>query len=370
MGNRVRTRLVAAATGVVLGLVTIVLAAAPAQADVLHDVGGYVWGYQPTTPSYTISGPDYFYGANDSGGAIHVTRLGVGRYRVRWAGLGFGQPPAGGIGHASAYGATANLCTVAAFIRESPDALVYVHCFNSAGALADTQFTANFVLTTGVDWDVPYSYVWAAASPTRPTYVPDLGGFSFDSTGLEQRVTRDGTGSYLVYLPSAAAFADQETTFYQVSAWSMTAVNCRTINYQGYGVIRVQCRNVTGTLVDATFTVTFSPHNMLLRSVPSALAVVQATPSSPPLISWTDGSDTGHPYTVTRLGTGSYRVVFSGMGHTGGHAVARAIGQNTLAHCHTQSWTRNSTDEIVNVRCYTTGAGIATDSSFTVGYTW
>lgn len=255
---------------------------------------------------------------------------------------------------------------MAAFIRESPDAFVYVHCFNSAGAFADTQFTASFVMSTGVDWDVPYSYLWAAR-PTTSSYIPTLGGFSFDSTGLEQRVTRDGTGSYLVYLPSAAAFADQETTYYQTTAWSMTAVNCKTINYQGAGVIRIQCRTMTGALVDAAFTVTFSPHNMLLRSVPSALAVVQATPSAPPLITWTDGTD---PYTVTRLATGSYRVVFTGMGHTGGHAVARAIGQNTLAHCHTQSWTRSGADELVNVRCYTTGSGIATDSSFAAGYTW
>src|SRR3954469_4558965 len=72
---------------------------------------GYVWADRPTAGSYT---PDGFFQYNGSGQVNTITRLGTGRWRVKFPGIGSaaraGVPGSGGIAHVVAYGLTAANC--------------------------------------------------------------------------------------------------------------------------------------------------------------------------------------------------------------------------------------------------------------------
>jgi hypothetical protein len=128
-------RVVVLATGVAVGLASVLPAPAPAAAAPFPGAGGYVWGYQPTVTSYVIpeSAGSTFYGANDGAGATTVTRSSTGRYSIRWGGLGTAAPAGGGVAHASAYGSTSDLCAVVSWGRGT-DVVVSVACYDRTGA--------------------------------------------------------------------------------------------------------------------------------------------------------------------------------------------------------------------------------------------
>ena len=367
MNRLIVQRFLAIATALGAGLAACVAVATPVQAGVGNDVGGHVWGWNPTAASYTISPPYDAYAANDGGGDIVITRSGTGRYLVRWAGLGAAAPPGGGIAHASAYGTNSHLCTVPAWWHAGSDVYVQVYCFNSVGAPADTYFTANYVAAEGVDPLKYYSYVWADR-PTTASYAPSA-TYRYDARGITPWVYRDGVGNYRVYLPSTQTYPDQVTTFYQTTAYGTAPVSCKVVGYLGGGMVRVHCRNVTGAMVDARFSLTFTTQNLLLRIAPTSMShvVASATRAS---ITWSNDSSVAHLHAVTRLGVGVYRIYFPQIMSPYGHAVARATG-GTDSRCHVTSWYPfGITDEIINVRCVSASTGAAVDSPFVVAFTW
>lgn len=94
----------------------------------------YVWANNPSAASYT---PNTLYSYSSSGGAITITRVGVGHYRVAFSGLSLNR------GHVqvSKYGAGAGTCHVEEWFGGS----VWVLCYNAAGAAADSTYTVMFV---------------------------------------------------------------------------------------------------------------------------------------------------------------------------------------------------------------------------------
>jgi hypothetical protein len=91
----------------------------------------YAWANQPTTSSYS---PNTFYRSNPSGGAVTITRSGVGRYSVAWSGLSLLD---GGDVQVTAYSGGNIVCKVEGWGSTS----VGVRCFNPAtNALVDSYF--------------------------------------------------------------------------------------------------------------------------------------------------------------------------------------------------------------------------------------
>ena len=100
---------------------------------------GYAWADNPTGASYT---PNATYSFNSSGGAIGITRSGVGTYAVKFSGLGGNG--AGGNVQVTAYGADAETCKVASWAFAPTDFTANVRCFRG-GAPVDTRYSINVV---------------------------------------------------------------------------------------------------------------------------------------------------------------------------------------------------------------------------------
>nr|MDT0660623.1 hypothetical protein [Micromonospora sp. DSM 115978] len=354
------------AAAVAAGLAASLLTAAPAGAAPFPGAGGYVWGYQPTAASYVIpeSAGSTFYGANDGDGPTTVTRSGTGRYSIRWGGLGTAAPAGGGVAHASAYGSTSDLCAVVSWGRGT-DVVVSVACYDRSGAPKDTYFTANWTAVAGELTDGHYSYLWAD-QPATASY-PPASHYRYDARGVAPWVFRDGVGDYRAYLPSTYTYPEQVTTFYQTTAYGAAAVSCKVTGYLGGGVVRVRCRDTAGALVDTRFSLTFTPANLLMRIAPTSLSHVTLTGTTPDF-AWNNDSNLIHLRTVTRLGTGSYRIFYPQIASPYGHAVARATG-TTDSRCQVSSWSFSGDDENIHVRCVNS-AGTVVDSPFTIAFTW
>ncbi len=118
------------------------LAAAAASRNIPHPACppqrlAYAWANNPTAAAYT---PSLMYSYNSSGGPITVTRAGVGRYSVKFAGLG-GNGIAGGHVQVTAYGPGSETCKVQNWASAGADFVVNVRCFRSPGASLDTRYT-------------------------------------------------------------------------------------------------------------------------------------------------------------------------------------------------------------------------------------
>ncbi len=104
-------------------------------------VRGHAWVPElgPGTPSHT---PSPIWAFNSSGGPIKVTRDGLGKYEVVFAGLASstrGQPVA------TATGATSARCRTSGWDNTGTDQWIDVRCFTAAGQPADAEFTVQFV---------------------------------------------------------------------------------------------------------------------------------------------------------------------------------------------------------------------------------
>jgi hypothetical protein len=99
----------------------------------------YAIGHQPTTASYT---PLPTFSSNPSGGAITITRTGVGKYRVTWAGADSEIHGLGNI-QVTAWGADDVQCkvnTINGYTYDFADIL----CFNPSGVPTDARYTVLF----------------------------------------------------------------------------------------------------------------------------------------------------------------------------------------------------------------------------------
>jgi hypothetical protein len=104
---------------------------------------GYVLADQPATDEYEPPAATQF---NSSGETNTVERTGAGAYRVVLPGVG----SSGGHVQVTAYDTGSNECKVLSWGPSGDDQVVYVRCYTTAGAAADTKFTASF-----------YSMLWS-----------------------------------------------------------------------------------------------------------------------------------------------------------------------------------------------------------------
>lgn len=97
----------------------------------------YVWNGDPTGPLGTPQTIGHGWSYNSSGGAITVTRSGVGVYSVAFEGLSLNR----GNVQVSGYGSSNVQCKVSNWGGDA----VNVRCFDPAGALANGTFTVAYI---------------------------------------------------------------------------------------------------------------------------------------------------------------------------------------------------------------------------------
>jgi hypothetical protein len=119
--------------------VLLLMAAGAAEAS----TSAWVWGNNPVAPSYT---PFAARAYNPAGGAITITRPGVGAYRVRFAGLAPLASTGPGILAGNVQVTTFGIgnCALQNWVASGADVIVALRCFNAAGAATDVPYTVLY----------------------------------------------------------------------------------------------------------------------------------------------------------------------------------------------------------------------------------
>jgi hypothetical protein len=189
-------------------------------------VGAYLLADSPTSASYTAKAT---YSWNSTGVANAVTRSQKGFYAVVLPGVGAD----GGWVQTTAFGTTSNYCKAATWSRNLYDELVYVLCFDTKGALADTPFTLSY----GGDGQVALQDYGAYLFDGTPdTVTVGSAPYSFSSggafgtpckntAGSSTADPRDGGGVYGEYNVFHDALPYKGTVTY-VSAFGFDANFC------------------------------------------------------------------------------------------------------------------------------------------------
>jgi hypothetical protein len=275
-----------------------------ADTTLLFDRYGYAWADQPTAATYTPS-PNYAYNAR--GGAITITRSGVGQYDVHFDALS--SFPQGGTETvvASTYGSSTIQCTPTSWVNLAfPRKLVaHVECIDMRdGARADSRFT---ILTVGSITLPPRSAFAFANRPLALSYTPDS-AFSYTTGTTPMQITHNSfPGDYNVQLGTGGPR----------SGYIVSSHQARRICKIGQWIVRigprVRCFDRDGNSVDATFQVLEIGRNRQGRRLGYAAAnrLTDAVYTPDTLHSY---NSSGGLIESRRVGTGRYQIEFHGLG--------------------------------------------------------
>jgi hypothetical protein len=333
--------------------------AAPAKTAAVGVKFGYVWADQPTNPSYT---PSTFYQKNSQGRTNTITRQGVGQYTVNFPALAGTN---GGTVNVTAYGSGTSYCGVVSW-GGSPDVSVSVRCADTNGSLVDSYFDATYTEKTKLAGK--FGYVWAD-QPTSASYTPST-FYQYNSKGLTNTITRNGTGSYVVKFPGLWRATNGGTV--KVTTYGPVSTRCKVTSWGPSGAdvfVGVLCVNSFGTPVDSYYTMTYANKINLLGS------------GSPYGYAWADqpGSASYTPSTfysaskpvgtigITRSGTGTYTVAFNGVGTGLKSDVQVTAYGGTTNECRTTGWGPNATGQSIGVSCYDTNGSLV-DTYYTIQF--
>jgi hypothetical protein len=128
----------------ILGLVLAPCAAMLAENETAFAQNGFAWACAATTASYNAVTTCAPYAYNSRGGAVNVTRTGVGTYEVNFVGLG-GRGHFGGTVQVTAYSPSApGACHVvdwnASADAGGADFIAFVACSTFGGTPLDSRY--------------------------------------------------------------------------------------------------------------------------------------------------------------------------------------------------------------------------------------
>ena len=221
-------------------------------------------------------------------------------------------------------------------------------------------------------------YAWAD-QPSSMSYTPWF-DYSFNRTGGAIVITRPSgtTGRYNVRFTGLSAFLGDKSTVH-VTSFGPGDIYCKpTTPTLVNDVLQVRCYDASsGAAVNTSFTVfvtgNYTDNAFAHAHQPTGTSYVPQANGS-----WNPGST----IRVTRSGTGTYSVLFTGLGAlaqaaaNGGHVQVVAVGTD-LAHCKVTYWA-GSPQLNASVRCFTR-TGVPKDTKFNVlfqlpsphlGYAW
>jgi len=200
----------------------------------------YAWANDPTSDQYT---PDPNHAYNATGGDITVERSATGKYEVRFDGITFVI----GAVQVKAVGGS-NHCTVEEW--ELPPLRVYVSCYDSAGAPADSQFTVHAVTQMQSSSAYALGYAWADKS-TEATYEPEP-SYAYNASGMPITATRTAVGTYSVQLGGQSLARGNLL----VSGYGSNA-RCNLFSWSGDSA-QVRCYDANGQPTDSQYTILFT----------------------------------------------------------------------------------------------------------------
>lgn len=333
----------------VIGVVLVGTAAPvarPAAASPLYGYG-YVWADVASAPVGEPYEPAASYQHNSSGAVNTVTRLGTGRYAVRFPSLGaFGTALVSAYGPADGWPDTH--CKIQNWRSDGTATNLNLACFTRSGTATDTRFTASYTYADSSPY--PSAYLWhdrlgeplRVAHPANPFY-------RFNSTGAVNTVTRDSTGEYTVLLPGVYTPSDNGGHI-QVNAYGSADpdVSC---HYSALGgglpslPIQVHCRTGAGLPADSRFTLTFvRDGNVLLAPDSHPSAYTQAYCSSSGTCAhparWSYDTNPTADTWIERASRGQYIVHFPVPLNRGNVQVSSQSldGQGTSNRCKIVGW--------------------------------
>ncbi|HEX6273323.1 MAG TPA: hypothetical protein VFZ53_09790 [Polyangiaceae bacterium] len=222
----------------------------------------YVWGSEPTTPSYPAN-PTYSW--NSTGSGINIARTGTGAYSVQIVGQSLND----GTVEVTAYGGSNSYCKVGGWGGGS----VLVRCFDgTTGAPADSQFTMLYS-NKSPNGTPSSSYAWVddPFSATPPNVIPSasyrLGLLNVDTNPQPSVVSSPssvehlGTGRWRVLFPAMASIVDNPANV-KVTAYGHGAEHCKAVSWGrlsgSTAFATVYCLSSSNTFVDTQFTITYS----------------------------------------------------------------------------------------------------------------
>jgi hypothetical protein len=270
----------------------------------------------------------------------------------------------------------------------TPDYLVKVQCFNSAGSPSNTRFSLDLVLGAP-DCDfcaqpasvgsAAYVYVSNATTAIGNKYA--AGGYN--SATKVNKVERTGPGAYTVHIGGFGGIAGGHV---QVSVNGNSAAYC---GFQSWAVgtpntvkdVRVICRNAAGAPANQTFTLLYTKNaglNMLGDNdyecvnndqcgayVWSDLPNTSTTPYTPGPASINWRSWSGGSTKVQHKGLGWYRVTFAPLaGNRGSAQVTPVAGTAT---CLISGIATSGSPHSVDVKCFKPSGG-AVNAQFMLAY--
>jgi hypothetical protein len=203
-----------------------------------------------------LGGPVQSY--NSTGGPVTVAAGPVGQYQVRFAGVGGAATSVSGNVQVTAIqpNAIARRCKVARFFNSGPDIIVYVFCFDAAGAPVAGEFTASYHRERSViaSFAPPkfFGYLWTAGGGLTNFNYP-AGGFGFNSFAAIAP-----PGRYQVKYP----LLGQQETHAQVTAFGDSSDYCHLtdlwVHSGGTALVDVLCFDNAGVTRANPFLSTFT----------------------------------------------------------------------------------------------------------------
>ena len=331
----------------------------------------YLWAHEEHAASY-IPMPEYSF--NASGGAIQITHLTTGSYRVNIDGVV--TPTDHKIGlSVVAYGATTFGCAVKFPLRYDDTQLqVLVDCYDRVTHVpVDTRFS---LLAVG-DQSVPGRSAFAKIHdnyPGPPSYAPDS-------------TTSFTTGdSILVGYNDPANLGDLNVRFGTGTATGTTVlVTVGTANDQPWPPLRMSSCMIGGWLSSSVDVHCFDSNGepyfqdayiLQLERGRAGRRMGFALANQPTVDSYTPTAahsynSSGYPITVTRTAIGRYTVEFMGLtkylGHSENVQVTPVVG-GTPAACKVVKWVNSAAMNslLVLVECRTIPSGAYRDAKFNV----
>jgi hypothetical protein len=317
---------------------------------VSHYADGYVWAFNPTTPSYTASGSGYAY--NRSGGAITITRTAEGSYTVKFAGLSAVLGSKSTV-HVTGYLAENSYCKPVG--QKLLNDIIKVKCFDAAsGRPADAYFTVYITKKYG---DLAFAF---ANKPTTADYAPP--GSASNNPSGPIRITRSGVGVYSVKFTGFGNKLATNGGHAQVVAIGTGAQHCKVGGWGGSPdlFVSVYCYSRDGLLKDVKFNIFFAtPNPELAYAWADQPSSASYSPSS-----FYRSNPSGGGVTITRSGTGRYTVTWSGLSLLDGGDVQVTAYSSGNITCKVEGWGAQS----VNVRCFNPGTNALVDSYFDIMY--
>jgi len=315
----------------------------------------YALADQPSaTSSYA---PDAATSFNSSGGAISVTRTGIGSYSVSFAGLG---RPAGGRDNVQVTGYSGGpvYCKAVSWDASGADLVVTVRCVRRDATLADSKFTILALGARAFGAGTPLGFLlWNG--DTIPTVSIDTAATTYNSAGGLVGVGYVSTGNYATVFTGLGPLSGGAAgpVGFIVSGSGATARRCQMNGYDlaqsGTGII---CRGAGGGLADAAFSLLWFTRGRpgLRYGYAFANNIGNMAGYTPP--SDVSKNSSGGAITAKKTATGTYQITFAGLAHAAGakEGVQVSVFGPGGVFCTLLSWGNSGANLVANITCWDT----------------